>query len=149
MSILERFSGLIGRPLGPTAPLRVDQARIDAFADATLDHQWIHVDRQRAAAGPFGTTIVHGYLTLSLLVHMVEGLDLFPAGVTVINYGLDKLRYPAPVPSGSELELTATVKAVDTRGSGRTLVTLACTVTVPGAPTPALVADVLYLFIED
>lgn len=146
-TLLERLSPLTGKQLGPTEPLLIDQARIDAFADATLDHQWIHVDRERAAAGPFGTTIVHGYLTLSLLVSMVESLDIFPEGVTVINYGIDKLRYPAPVPSGSELSLTATVKRVEPRGEGRALMTLACTVTVPGAPAPALVADVLYLFI--
>ena len=139
---------LVGRELGPTEPLAVDQARIDAFADATLDHQWIHVDRERAATGPFGTTIVHGYLTLSLLVRMVESLDIFPPGVTVINYGIDKLRYPAPVPSGSDLVLNATVKAVEPKGEGRALMTLACRVAVPGSSTPALVADVLYLFID-
>lgn len=148
-ALIDRLSPLTGRELGPTPPLRVDQARIDAFADATLDHQWIHVDRERAAAGPFGTTIVHGYLTLSLLVSMVESLGIFPTGVTVINYGIDKLRYPAPVPSGSDLSLTATVKRLEPRGEGRALMTLACTVTVPGAAIPALVADVLYLFIED
>lgn len=148
-TLVDTFTALIGQSLGPTRPIAVDQARIDAFADATLDHQWIHVDRERAAAGPFGTTIVHGYLTLSLLVTMVESLELFPAGVTVINYGIDKLRYPAPVPSGSELSLTAAVKQVEQRGEGRTLLTLACTVSVPGAAVPALVADVLYLFVED
>lgn len=147
-TLMDRLSTLIGRELGPTEPLLVDQARIDAFADATLDHQWIHVDRQRAASGPFGTTIVHGYLTLSLLVHMVESLDLFPPGVTVINYGIDKLRYPAPAPSGSRLVLTATITSVEPKGEGRTLMTLACTVSVLGAQTPALVASVLYLFID-
>lgn len=145
----DQLSTLVGQDLGPTPPLRVDQARIDAFADATLDHQWIHVDLQRAAAGPFGTTIVHGYLTLSLLVSMVESLGIFPDGVTVINYGIDKLRYPSPVPSGSELSLAAAVKRVEPRGEGRALLTLACTVSVSGATAPALVADVLYLFIED
>ena len=147
-TLLTRLTARTGQELGPTTPLLVDQARIDAFADATLDHQWIHVDPHRAAAGPFGTTIVHGYLTLSLVVHMVEGLDIFPAGVTVINYGIDKLRYPAPVPSGSELSLTAVIERVEPRGEGRALMTLACTVAIPGAPAPALVADVLYLFIE-
>jgi len=147
-TLVGRLSTLSGQVLGPTAPLLVDQARIDAFADATLDHQWIHVDRARAAAGPFGTTIVHGYLTLSLLVTMVESLGIFPAGVTVINYGIDKLRYPAPVPSGSELSLSASVKGVEPRGEGRALMTLACIVAVPGSAAPALVADVLYLFIE-
>jgi len=149
MTTRERLSALIGRKLGPTEPLLVDQERIDAFADATLDHQWIHVDRERAAAGPFGTTIVHGYLTLSLLVHMVERLDLFDPGVTVINYGIDKLRYPSPVSSGSELVLTASITSVEPKGEQRSLMTLACTVSVPGSRAPALVADVLYLFIDD
>jgi acyl dehydratase len=148
-TLLDTLSALNGKELGPTTPVLVDQARVDAFADATLDHQWIHVDVDRAAAGPFGSTIVHGYLTLSLVVHMVESLNFFPAGATVINYGIDKLRYPAPVPSGSELALTAVVKRVEPRGERRVLMTLACTVSVPGAATPALVADVLYLFVED
>ena len=139
---------IVGEPIGPSDPLTVEQGRIDAFADATGDHQWIHVDPQRAAHGPFGTTIAHGYLTLSLLVHMVEGLDLFPPGVTVINYGIDKLRYPSPVPSGSSLVLDATITNVEPKGEGRTLMTLACRVSIPGAQAPALVADVLYLFVD-
>lgn len=140
---------LKGRPLGPTPPLVIDQARIDAFAECTLDKQWIHVDRERAAAGPFGTTIAHGYLTLSLLVTMVERLALFPAGFTVINYGIDKLRFPAPLPSGSEISLSATITDVTAKGPGRALATLACEVSSPAAGAPVLVADVLYLFVVD
>lgn len=143
------LSDLVGQTLGPTEPLLVDQDRIDAFAECTLDRQWIHVDRERAAGGPFGTTIAHGYLTLSLLVTLVERLALFPPGFTVINYGLDKLRFPAPLPSGSEISLTASLSKVEPRGDGRMLATLACEVTSPAARAPVLVADVLYLFIAD
>lgn len=143
------LSDLVGQTLGPTEPLLVDQDRIDAFAECTLDRQWIHVDRERAAGGPFGTTIAHGYLTLSLLVTLVERLALFPPGFTVINYGLDKLRFPAPLPSGSEISLTASLSKVEPRGDGRMLATLACEVTSPAARALVLVADVLYLFIAD
>src|ERR1700746_2130824 len=88
----------VGREAGPTEWFVMDQSRIDGFADATGDHQWIHVDPERAAAGPFGSTVAHGFLTLSLLpllvtqVYRVEGLS------TEVNYGLNKVRFPAPVP---------------------------------------------------
>lgn len=141
------LTDLIGKPLGPTEPLLVDQQRIDQFAESTLDRQWIHVDHERAAAGPFGTTIAHGYLTLSLLVTLVERLALFPAGFTVINYGIDKLRFPAPLPSGSEISLSATLSKVEPKGEGRALATLACQVASPATKAPVLVADVLYLFL--
>ncbi|MFO7544011.1 MAG: MaoC family dehydratase, partial [Trueperaceae bacterium] len=102
--------GLVGRAFGPSPYRTVDQARIDAFPAATDDPQWIHVDPARAAEGPFGTTIAHGYLTLALLVPMVGDLDLFPEGVRlVVNYGLDKVRFPAPVPSGSRVRVRATL----------------------------------------
>jgi len=143
------LTDLIGQRLGPTEPLLVDQDRIDAFAECTLDRQWIHVDRERAANGPFGTTIAHGYLTLSLLVTLVERLALFPPGFTVINYGLDKLRFPAPLPSGSQVALTATLSKAEPKGEGRMLATLACEVSTPAATAPVLVAEVLYLFIAD
>jgi len=147
------LTDLLGQPLGPTEPLLVDQARIDAFAECTLDRQWIHVDRERAATGPFGGTIAHGYLTLSLLVTLVERLALFPAGYTVINYGIDKLRFPAPLPSGSEIALSATMTKIEpkgeAKGEARALATLACQVTTPATTVPVLVADVLYLFVAD
>ena len=140
---------LLDRQLGPTPPLVVDQQRIADFAACTLDKQWIHVDVDRAAAGPFGGTIAHGYLTLSLLVTLVERLALFPSGFTVINYGIDKLRFPAPLPSGSEIALSARVTNITPKGDGRALATLACEVNSPAAKAPVLVADVLYLFVAD
>lgn len=140
---------LLGRELGPSDAVRVTQERIDAFADATLDHQWIHVDRERAATGPFGGTVGHGYLTLSLLVHLLTTTGLFPDGVTVINYGIDKVRFPAPLPSGSSVRLTGRIAELQPKGQGRVLAKIACEVTAEGAQTPALVAEVLYLYVAD
>jgi acyl dehydratase len=144
---LEFLTALQGHELGPGEPVVVSQERVDAFADCTLDSQWIHVDRERAAEGPFGGTIAHGYLTLSLLVHMLAGLGLFPDGVTVINYGLDRLRFPAPLPSGSAVRLRARVAELTPKGEGRVLAKIACEVRADGADAPALVADVLYLYV--
>ena len=93
---------LVGVELGPTSWLEVTQDRIDAFAAATDDPQWIHTDPERAAAGPFGSTIAHGFLTLSLCVPMLyEALP--PTGGMVVNYGANKVRFPAPVPAGSRI----------------------------------------------
>lgn len=145
---LAQLPDLVGTTFGPSPYLTVDQHRIDAFADATEDPQWIHVDPERAAQGPFGTTVAHGYLTLSLLVKMVQDLELFPEGLQlVVNYGLNKLRFPAPVPSGSRIRCSARLQTCEPKGEGRMLMTLACTVEIEGAETPALVAEVLYLLV--
>lgn len=139
----------VGRTFGPSKWITVDQARIDEFADATLDRQWIHVDPARAAHGPFGTTVAHGYLTLSLLVAMVQDLGVLPASAQlVVNYGLEKVRFPAPVPAGSRVRCSAELTDCQPRGDGRLLLTLACRVDVEGDDTPALVAQVLYLVID-
>lgn len=103
------LSSLLGKDLGYTDWFEVTQERIDTFADATGDHQWIHTDPARAADGPFGATIAHGFLTLSLFIPLwVELLDV--QGVeTKVNYGLDKVRFVSPVPAGSRIRLTATI----------------------------------------
>jgi len=138
----------VGKTFGPSEWITIDQERINAFADATLDPQWIHVDPVRAADGPFGTTVAHGYLTLSLLVTMVQELGVLPEEAQlIVNYGLDKARYPAPVPSGARVRCRAEVKACEPKGEGRLLLTLGCTVEVEGSEVPALVAQVLYLVI--
>ncbi len=140
--------GLVGTSFGPSPYVQIDQARIDAFAKATLDEQWIHVDPERAAQGPFGTTVAHGYLTLSLLVKMVDDLGVLPPDAQlVVNYGLNKTRFPAPVPSGARVRCRAELTACDPKGDGRLLLTLDCTVEVEGSETPALVAQALYLVI--
>ncbi len=142
----DQLPDLVGTSFGPTEWLTIDQQRVNDFAAATFDDQWIHVDPERAASGPFGTTVAHGYLTLSLLVRMVQELGILPSDAQlVVNYGLDKVRYPAPVPVGSRVRCRAEVKGCDARGDGRLLLTLACTVEVEGSESPALVAQVLYL----
>lgn len=141
--------GLAGAEFGPGERLVVDQDRVTAFADATDDHQWIHVDPQRAASGPFGGTIAHGYLTLSLLVRLVQELGALPSDADlVVNYGLDKLRFPAPLKVGTGVRLAAHLTAVAPKGPGRYLLTLSCKLLPDEGETPVLVADVLYLVIK-
>ena len=136
----EELRAGIGEPLGPSGWLEVDQKRIDLFADATGDHQWIHVDPERAASGPFGSTIAHGYLTLSLLPSLVPQIMLVEGMRMGINYGTDKVRFPAPVPVGSRLRATAVITSVTEVGEG---VQVAATVTVEreGAEKPVCVAE--------
>ncbi|MET9887227.1 MaoC family dehydratase [Streptomyces sp. NPDC006430] len=136
----EELHAGIGEPLGPSGWLEVDQKRIDLFADATGDHQWIHVDPERAAAGPFGSTIAHGYLTLSLLPSLVPQIMRVEGMRMGINYGVDKVRFPAPVPVGSRLRATAVITEVTAVGDG---VQVAATVTVEreGGSKPVCVAE--------
>lgn len=124
----------------------IDQARIAAFADATEDWQWIHLDAERAAAGPFGTTIAHGYLTLSLLPRLVQGLVEVHNVAMVINYGLDRVRFLQPVTSGSRVRARTEIVGVEpTRQGYRTSSTV--TVAIEGVDRPALVAETLALFV--
>ena len=104
---LDDLAGLVGADLGSSPWFEIDQGRIDTFADATDDHQWIHVDPHRAKDGPFGTPIAHGYLTLSLLIPMFSELLDVRDVTTKVNYGLNKVRFPSPVPVGSKLRARA------------------------------------------
>jgi acyl dehydratase len=133
-----------GERIGTSSWHEVTQPQIDAFADATGDHQWIHVDPARAADGPFGTTIAHGYLTLSLAPGLLYPL-LPTNGGLVVNYGLNKVRFPAPVPVGSRVRLHADVAGVDEFDGGRQ-VTLALTFEREGAEKPVCVAEAVYRF---
>ena len=134
---------LVGGELGPTGWIEVTQERIDAFAAATDDPQWIHVDRERAATGPFGTTIAHGFLTLSLCVPMLYEL-LPPSGAMSVNYGVDRVRFPAAVPSGSRVRGRFRVASVeDTRAGERAKIE--AVVECEGVVTPVCVADLLVL----
>ena len=137
------FRDLVGQELGPTGWIEVSQERIDAFADATDDHQWIHVDRERAAAGPFGTTIGHGYLTLSLCAPLVSEVlkDVESSGMS-INYGTNKVRFPAPVPSGSRIRARVTVASVEEVPGGEQVV-LNTTVEREGGDKPVCVAELV------
>jgi len=134
---------LIGTHLGHSTGHQVTQERVDLFADATGDHQWIHVDPERAAAGPFGGTIAHGYLTLSLgpvLLHDIVTWENIRMGV---NYGLNKVRFPSPVPVGATLRLGAVLVGAEQLGDGGVQATLELTFEVEGSPKPACVAELL------
>lgn len=134
-----------GADLGHSRWIEIGQARIDGFADVTEDRQWIHVDPTRAASGPFGTTIAHGYLTLSLVsVLLFELLDVRGAG-SVVNYGLDRVRFPSPVPVGSRVRAHGSLLAVNDLGHA-TQTTTRFTLEIDGGTKPAMVADVLTRF---
>src|SRR4051794_5940575 len=143
---LDELAAAVGEDLGTTDWLEVTQERVDAFADATGDHQWIHVDVERAKQGPFGGPIAHGYLTLSLIIPMfVELLDVRDVGMGV-NYGLDKVRLPSPVKVGSRIRLHGRVGEVeDVSGSG-VQATFDFTVEVEGSEKPACVARTVYRY---
>jgi len=145
---LRDIENLVGTVTGTSSWFEVTQERIAAFADATLDHQWIHVDEAAAASGPFQSTIAHGFLTLSLLPHLLEGISVSPAGVAMgINYGSDKVRFLAPVPVGSKVRAVSTLMGFTDRGDNRYLATSHVVVEIEGSETPALVADILTLFV--
>ena len=143
---LAELPALIGRELGPSPWIEVSQERIDTFADATGDHQWIHVDPARAAAGPFGGTIAHGMLTLSLLIPLWSELLDVREVRTKVNYGLGKVRFPAPVPAGAKVRLHATVAAVDEIPGGVQL-TVDAVVEADGASKPVCVAQPIVRFL--
>ena len=131
-----------GDTFGPSSWIEIPQEKIDAFAQATGDHQWIHVEPERAKEGPFGTTIAHGYLTLSLLP--AASYEVVPRqGRMGINYGLNKVRFPAPVPVGSRVRATFEVLQVDElEESGQ--VTMKATVEREGGDKPVCVAEIVF-----
>ena len=142
---LANVNDFVGKELGVSDWLMVDQEKINAFAECTGDHQWIHVDVERAKReSPFGTTIAHGYLTLSLLPAMQFAIGTLPQGVTAaLNYGADKVRFLNPVKSGARIRDRVTLVAVEEKGNGRVLMTSRHTVEIEGEEKPALVADTL------
>ncbi|MGP4016574.1 MaoC family dehydratase [Saccharopolyspora sp. 5N708] len=141
---LDEIKGLVGRELGPGDWLEITQGRVNTFADATDDHQWIHLDVDRAKSGPFGGTIAHGYLTLALLIPMyTELLEIRGVGMSV-NYGLEKVRFPSPVPVGGKIRLAGKVVSVEeVTGNGVQMV-LDFTVEIDGSAKPACVARAVY-----
>jgi acyl dehydratase len=142
---IAEFAAAKGETFGPSEWVAVEQARIDQFADATDDHQWIHVDPQRAAGGPFGGTIAHGYLTLSLLPGLLRQLYTVENVAMAINYGLDRVRFPAPVPVGGRVRLSAELTDVRiAEGFVETVVT--STIEVEGSPKPACIAQTVGRF---
>ena len=138
----------IGRERPPSDWLTIDQDRVNAFADATLDHQYIHLDAEKAKQTPFGTTIAHGYLTLSLLPHFGAQCGISPENlVMAINYGSDKVRFLQPVPVGSRVRCHMTLADVTEKGPGQYLCKSNVSVEIEGQEKPALIAEVLSLFI--
>ena len=141
------LASYVGKELGASSWVDVDQDRINTFADATDDHQWIHVDAERAKDGPFGGTIAHGYLTLSLLIPMWT--DILEVGDvhTVLNYGLNKVRFPSPVPSGSKIRARATLAAFDAIPGGAQLA-VDILVERQGGDKPACVAQLVLRYLN-
>ncbi|MBW4043050.1 MAG: MaoC family dehydratase [Acidobacteria bacterium] len=136
----------VGADLGTSEWVTVDQSRIDGFADATGDHQWIHVDPERAAGGPFGGTIAHGYLSLSLLAPLMFELLHVESTALVINAGSDRVRFITPVRSGSRVRGTASIAGAEPVALG-VRVRLAVTLQIEGETKPALVAETLTIFV--
>ena len=141
----------VGRELGATEWVTVDQDRIGQFAACTGDHQWIHVDVERAQReSPFGGPIAHGYLSLSLVAAMVMELGIVPPdAASALNYGLDKVRFIAPVRAGARVRLSASLASAEPQNGGRLLLKLKGTLEIEGEAKPALVAEVLCMLIGE
>lgn len=139
----------VGQELGVSAWLIVDQERINLFADCTGDHQWIHVDVDRARReSSFGSTIAHGFLTLSLLAQWQYALGIIPPDtVQSMNYGLDRVRFISPVRAGSRIRDRAVLLAAESKGDGRVVITVRNTVEIEGEEKPAMVADTIALLV--
>lgn len=147
-TVVERPEDLlksVGTQLGPSDPLRITQDRINQFADATGDHQWIHVDSEKAADGPFGTTIAHGYLTLSLANCFLPDLLTVNNVSMGVNYGAEKVRFPSPVPVNSDVVATGEIiSAEENKGGIKVIVRI--TISVVGADRPACIVDTISIF---
>ena len=142
---IEEIRAAVGEELEPGDWLEVEQSRVDTFADATDDHQWIHVDQERAAQGPFGTTIAHGYLTLSLIPRLLEELLVVTDQVRGTNYGIDRARFTSPVPVGSRVRMSGRLVEVRSRPDGGLQYKVGVELQVEGQERPALVAETIYL----
>lgn len=145
---LEKLQEFVGKEIGLSEWMEITQERINAFADCTEDRQWIHIDPDKAIHGPYGTTIAHGFLILSLLVHLTSQIKLFQKGIQMVtNIGLNHVRFSNPVPVGSHIRNRAVLKEATDRGNGRTLVTVENTIEIQGSEKPAMVAEVLALLL--
>lgn len=146
MQVIQRLSDLqarVGQELGVGEWLQVDQARIDQFAQATGDQQWIHVDPARAAQGPFGATVAHGFLTLSLLPVLLESSFTIADSPLGLNYGLNRVRFPAPVPVGSRLRARAVLQQFEPLPGGGAQLALDVTIEREGQDKPVCAAQIL------
>ncbi len=141
---LQELEALGERDLGVSEWVTLDQGRIDLFAEATGDHQWIHLDPEAAARGPFGGTVAHGYLSLSLIPGLLSQLLSVTGARMGINYGIERIRFTSPVPSGSAVRLKAKITSSERRGEG-ILYHLGVEIEIQGEEKPALVGEVVYL----
>jgi acyl dehydratase len=144
---LEDFTGAVGAELGPTDWLEITQDRVNLFADATDDHQWIHVDPERAASGPFGGTIAHGLLTLSLLPRFMHELYRVDGVTMAINYGINKVRFISPVPVGAKIRARSTIADI-TAVDGGAQATMVTTIELEGAAKPAAVIESIIRYVK-
>src|SRR2546430_5446818 len=142
----EELKSKVGDHLGYSDWHAVTQEQVNLFAEATGDHQWIHVDPERAKAGPFGGTIAHGYLTMSLAPALLQEVWQVDGMRMGLNYGINKLRFPAPVPVGSKVRADVTLGNVEEVGGGGFQVTLNVTVEIDGQDKPGCVAEVVYRY---
>ena len=145
---LDEVSEAAGQELGTSEWVEIDQQRVDTFADATGDHQWIHVDVERAKDGPFGGTIAHGYLTLSLVPWLGSKVFSFDTPGAKLNYGVNKVRFPHPVLVGSRIRATVTLGEVTDIPAGKHA-TVRYTVEIDGVDKPACVAESVVLLLTD
>ena len=143
---LESLQAQIGETQGPGEWFSIDQKRINEFAEATGDHQFIHVDQEAAKNGPFGGTIAHGYLTLSLLPTLQQGVSIKVEGAKMgVNYGLDKVRFLTPVKEGKRVRLSSTLVSVDEKHPGQYLMKSKAVIEIEGEEKPAMIAETLGL----
>ena len=140
------MTNAVGMKLGPSEWIELSQQRINAFADCTEDHQFIHVDEAKAKETPFGGTIAHGFLTLSLLASLIEKIGVTPENTVMgMNYGFDKIRFLAPVKSGKRVRMVGEVLNVNQKDENRFLTTFGVSIEIEGEDTPALVAEFLLM----
>jgi acyl dehydratase len=143
---IDQLAAAVGEDLGTSDWLEISQERVGQFADATEDHQWIHVDEERAAHGPFGGTIAHGYLTLSLIPALSQSIFSVETDGPRLNYGLNKVRFPSPVKVGSRVRAHATLAELTDVAAGKQLV-VRYTIEIEGEAKPACVAETVVLLI--
>lgn len=144
----EKLQDFVGVDRPPSDWVLIDQDRINKFADATIDYQFIHIDAERAASGPFGATIAHGFLTLSLISHLAGESGIAPERTAMaINYGSDKVRFLAPVKCGSRVRSHSVLLEVSEKNPGQWLTKSRVTIEIENENTPALVAEILSLFV--
>ncbi|QFU76442.1 MaoC family dehydratase [Halioglobus maricola] len=145
---LEEFHALVGTKFEPGPWISIEQDRINTFADCTEDHQFIHIDEEAAKQTPFGGTIAHGFLTLSLMVKMIEDVGVMPANVVMgMNYGFDKIRFLSPVRAGKRVRANVELLDLTEKDGGRLLIKQGVSVEIEGEETPALVAEWLSMVV--